>query len=161
MKNYRVLLLILILLVGCSAQPQVNNSGSKGGVTVQPGPSSQVDANAPVIILERSGGLAGGSEKWTVYADGRVVSGKNVETRVKPSDLTNLLTKIQDTGFLDSPEQTKVMTKCNDCYVYTMTINYLGKSKSVTIVEGDSNTPAQLTQLLGDVNQLISGSQNP
>lgn len=161
MKNFRILLLIVVLLAGCASQPQTDNSGPKGGVTIQPSSTPEADANTPVIVLERSGGIAGGTEKWTVYADGRVVSDKNLETRINTADLTKLLSKIQDLGFFDMPDQTKVMSKCNDCFIYTLTINHNGKSKSATIVEGDSNTPALLTQVLGEVNQLISGTQKP
>ncbi len=161
MKNYRLFLLIVILLAGCAAQPQANTQVPKGGITPQPGSTSQGETSTPVIVLERSGGLAGGTEQWTVYADGRVISGKNVETRINTTDLTRLLTTLKDTGFFDLPNQPKQPSTCNDCFNYTLTVNYQGQSKSVTIVEGDSNTPAQLTQILGEVNQLISGSQKP
>ena len=53
----------------------------------------------PVIIFQRSGGFAGVSEQWSIYATGKISKQNGEELSVEPAKVTALLAAIQTAGF--------------------------------------------------------------
>ncbi len=161
MRKGLILLLIAILLAGCAGAAQSTTTG-KGPVDDQtsptPGGVSQPtpDQGAPVIIMEKSGGLAGVHQKWALYASGQVVSAGQVIRLVTADQVKAALADIRKAGFYDLQADYRQASTCNDCFLYTVSVNSGGNSKTVTGVDGDAHTPAEFLQVVSEILNLVS-----
>jgi hypothetical protein len=164
MKKRTILFLITLLLVGCASAAQSPDT-SKGPVDTHqtPGitptadsPMLTPDKSAPVIVLEKSGGIAGINKKWTIYADGRVLADGQTGKTLSGNQVNNTLADIQKLGFFGMAADYSTLSTCNDCFMYRVTINSEGRSKTVSGVEGDANTPAEFSQIIEKINSLIT-----
>jgi hypothetical protein len=164
MKNSTILFLIALLLIGCASAAQSPDT-SKGPVDAHqtPGttptadsPVPTPDKSAPVIVLEKSGGIAGIHKEWTIYADGRLVSDGQTGQTLDQNQVNNTLADIQKLDFFGMAADYTTLSTCNDCFMYTVTINSGGRSKSVSGVEGDANTPAEFSQIIEKINSLVT-----
>lgn len=142
MKPIRqISLLPLVAILGaCASAP------APGPQTATPaGPlNSPLRATAPVadetvIRYERSGGIAGRTSSWTIYANGRVVDGAGVEAKADPAKLAALLAVARNpkTLALSSPSG----RGCPDCFKYAVTIQTPGASVSLVSYDGVTNPP--------------------
>jgi hypothetical protein len=158
------LITMILFLAGCAspAQSPDTNKGPLDSVktpTVTPssGPILQTpDQGGAVIILEQSGGIAGISKKWTIYADGRVLSDNQAEFTLAASRVDTTLADIRKLGFFEMQADYSIGSKCMDCFLYTVTVNSNGSSKTVAGVAGDAGTPAKFMDVIGEINSLIS-----
>ncbi|HEU4321795.1 MAG TPA: hypothetical protein VFS21_01485 [Roseiflexaceae bacterium] len=112
-------------------------------------------ADAPLVSLSRSGGIAGISETITVYASGRVTvrdrSGQEREGQTAPADLEALR------ALLASPElaqaQSNYQASGADMFVYELIVPGSGKSRTIRTMDGAQH-PEAVGRLIGELSRL-------
>lgn len=159
MKKAVIMVLFIFWLAGCasSAQPALTPKGSILTATPPATPAPQTSRqDVAVIVVEKSGGIAGIHMKWKIFADGRVVPSDAAHREPDAGQVERTLAHLQELGFYDLQTDYSSASKCNDCFVYTITVNNAGLTKSVTGVEGDSATPAAFLQAIQAVNSIIN-----
>lgn len=159
MKKAVILFLFIFWIAGCagSAQPPLTPKGLS--LTATPPATSEPQTSrqdVAVIVVEKSGGIAGIHMKWMIFADGRVVPGDAAHREPDPAQVESLLAHLQKLGFYDLQTDYSSASTCNDCFVYTITVHNAGITKSVTGVDGDTATPAAFLQSIQAVNSLIN-----
>lgn len=158
MRKGFIFLVIAILLTSCASATQ-STTTSKGpveapttGAVSLPTP----DPGEPVIVMDKSGGIAGIHNKWTIYTNGQVVSAGQVVHTLTADQVKSTLADIQKLGFFDLQADYSKASTCNDCFMITIMVNSAGNSKTVTGVEGDAHTPAEFLQVIGEINSLVT-----
>lgn len=113
-----------------------------------------------VIIYERSGGFAGIMQTYEIYADGRIVirdGDTEIETRVSPSDVQTALIRIEELGFFDLPAPFGPVSAFADRIVHTITVKRDGRPVTVRTVDGATDEPAGLRDVIEVLNRLVAG----
>ncbi len=124
-----------------------------------PGAAPTTAAGAPVIVLVRSGGFAGRTDRWTLSGDGRIATVQGTKQAATPDQVAALLSDIQALGFFKLNDQYGALSQCRDCYNYEMTVAAAGQTKTVRWVGEASDTPPALAQILARFNKLITPAQ--
>jgi hypothetical protein len=179
MKRLSLVLLIALfgLLVACSptgageeaatitptAAPALDTvppPSAEGEEAATPAPESegQPEAELPesaVILFHREGGIAGVSEEWTVFADGRVVDAAGNEFQLEPAAVTAMLATIQATGFMELDNSQAPVELCCDRFVYTLTVRLDDRTHSMTMVDGQENVAPALEEAINTVQSAI------
>ena len=119
-----------------------------------PGPAPEIPAGT-AILYRRSGGLAGISEEWVIYPNGRIVSLQKKEWRVTEAKVTELLTKLETLGFFELKGKFVPVDQCCDRFLYTLFAQRNEKSNTITVLQGVSNTPQSVWEALAAVSQFI------
>ncbi len=109
-----------------------------------------------VVIYERSGGIAGRSERWLIYSDGSIVDAQGQGVQVSVDEVNALLTRISNAGFFSWAESYLPKDPCCDRYTHKLTVMADGKSHSVTTLDGTSGAPPELWTILEAVQQLVN-----
>jgi hypothetical protein len=148
MKYLWTLLLAALLLVSC--QREAPTSG-----TSDPGPK---DFSKISIVLEKSGGIAGEMERWTINGNGQVVSSKGGQRSLDPAAVGSVVEQLEQMGFFEM-EEGGLPTSCRDCFTYTLTVSDGERVKTVTAVEGAVETPQDVLQAVGLVAGLVGAAQ--
>ncbi len=112
-------------------------------------------ADAPLVSLSRSGGIAGISETITVYASGRVAvrgrGGRESEGLVAPADLEALR------ALLASPELAQARSSYQasgaDLFVYELVLPGSGKPRTIRTMDGAQH-PEAVGRLIGELSRL-------
>lgn len=161
MRKGFIYLLIAILLAGCASAAQ-STMISKGPLDAQTTPTAGAvsqptpDQGMPVIVMERSGGIAGIHNKWTIYASGQVIMAGQVVRTLAADQVNTTMADIQKLGFFEMQADYSKNSNCMDCFLDVVTINSGGNSKTVTAVEGDARTPAEFLKVIEDINKLTT-----
>jgi hypothetical protein len=137
MMRYLVLALCVLWLASC---------GAAGG---------QAPAGA-VIVFKRSGGIAGVSEEWRIYADGQVASGEAASRPVVASRVASLVSEIERLGFFEMSAAYGRDSQCADCFQYEITVVSGGRTKTVTTVDAARDAPPELQQVIDEINALLA-----
>ncbi len=116
-------------------------------------------AGAGVIVLVRSGGFAGRTDRWTLSGDGRVTTAQGTAQAASSSQVAALLSDIQSLGFFKLSDRYGALSQCRDCYNYEMTVTAGGQTKTVSWVGEATDTPPALAQILSTFNALIAAKQ--
>lgn len=153
-----------LLLAACARQaalvtPTVASPVSTASPLPTPPFPAPIKISIPddaVIVYERSGGLAGRTEEWTIYADGRVVSGDGRIGQLLPQDVTNLVQQIEAAGFGGWRDTYGPPAACCDRYTHNLTVRLAGQTKSVKTIDAAPEEPATLRTILGQVTRLIA-----
>jgi len=117
---------------------------------------------AAAVVVQRTGGLAGVSEQWSIYPDGRVLSPKGTQSQVGAAQVSALLAALDKAGFFTLQDsysqgsQGSQGSQCRDCYNYQLSVNNNRRSKTVSFVEGATDTPPALTASLKAINDLLN-----
>jgi hypothetical protein len=123
-----------------------------------PTPGSR--SSGAAITFERSGGIAGLSEHWTIYLDGRVMGPAEEEASIPAEAVSQLLAEIEAAGFFEWPPLPRSLESCADCFTYSITVEYQGKTNRITLVDGQSDAPEEawilLERILGTLDS-VSG----
>lgn len=157
-------LLLAVLLSACSqagAAPTPTPSPIAATATTPapaptptPGVGPAVD---PVIVYVRSGGIAGRTEKWTVYPSGRVEGPGTAERTVAPGRVAAVLAEIKATGFWDLAAAYGAGSPCRDCYNVVLTVREDDMLKQVSAVLEAGDTPAAMRDSVAKVEALVAG----
>ena len=107
---------------------------------------AQVNDAEPVIIFERSGGIAGRHDLFRIYADGRVEStaaGKTAVTQNVPPELVAaVVTHMVDAGFFSLADEYLPKSNCCDLFTYKLSVVHDGVAKTVTTMDSVQLPPA-------------------
>ena len=138
-----------ILLVNCGAS-------TRGSIPVaMASPTEPVQA-APVIRFSRSGGLAGVSESWQVFADGRILDAAGRERHVAPEAVQAVLEQAQRSAFLTLSLRSPILSQCRDCFTYTLSISLATGSNTVIFEDRQKGLPPGLLDLVSSVQALVA-----
>jgi len=110
-----------------------------------------------VITFGRSGGIAGVSEVWTIYADGRVLSGAGEAGQIPAEAVSELLAEIEAAGFFDWSTPPRALQSCADCFTYSVIVTFEGKTNQITLVGGQTDAPEGAWSILERI-QAVLGS---
>jgi hypothetical protein len=132
--------------------PADAQSRPQSQATVEITPSSQEAA----IIYQRSGGITGKAESWTIYSDGRVVAHDGREWQVSPKQVDQVLSDLKSLGFFALQSRYMPKQTCCDRFTYALTVRYGDQAHQVTTMDGSSNAPPELWRAIQAVNNLVS-----
>lgn len=166
-------LLTILALVGCASH-SINTPASPlfpaaASSPLSPQmPPSDVAPEKPwggmpegaVILFQQSGGFAGITEEWAIYADGRIVAGDGRVLQVEPAQVQQLLEEAEAIGFFQMKADYVPLDTCCDRFLYTLTVRSGECVHTVRALEG-AEAPAALWDLLGAVRRLISQPAAP
>lgn len=148
MKRNWLCMLMAGLLAACGLPP--------GAATPTQGDAVPLEDGA-VIVFKREGGIAGVSEAWRVYPDGRVMADGAQPNHVAPEEVALLLSEIEALGFFKMNSAYGQSSQCADCFYYTLTVAVGEKTKTVETVDAASDAPPELQQVLEKVSAWLSG----
>ena len=151
-------LLAVLLLASCNSAGEITPAPLVTGPPDQPTyvPSGTLPATGgAAVVVQRSGGIAGTSDQWAIFPDGRVMVGRTNEFRVLPAAVTGLMASIERRGFYSVELGRPV--PCPDCYTYTITASSGGRVHSVSWVDGQKDVPPAVLDVLDDINVFLSG----
>ena len=120
-------------------------------------PTAQEEA---VIEFHRSGGFAGISERWAIYADGRIVPSDGSVQHMSPDQLAVLVEEISEAGFFDLADSYLPKNTCCDMFFYEITVRHEGQSKTVETMDGFEEIPEALQFALQKLNFLLSSNES-
>jgi hypothetical protein len=163
-----IALVVLSLLAGCGstaapATPVPTTAVPPTAVSATTPPETPVpdatagQTGAEVIFLERTGGLQGLDESWSVYQNGKIESSHGSTVIVPPDQVQMALTRLTSIGFFNFEDEYGTSSPCNDCITYRMTVTSGGVTKTVTAVQGAEGTPANVLAAMEFANRLVSG----
>jgi len=112
----------------------------------------------PVIVFQRSGGFAGVTEEWSIYADGKIAKKDGKELTVASAQVTALLAAIDTAGFYEMKAGPGAggPTSCKDCFTYQLTVTSNKKSNTITVQEGAKDIPEAFWNILKQITDLTA-----
>lgn len=124
----------IALLVGCASAPT--------GPTASQ--STQVASNR-YLVYTRSGGIAGKTNTWTIYADGRIQADNSLNYQTTLQETTTLFNQIPLSDFIEQSKAPQDQV-CPDCTTATLQYHEGDKSYELTLVLEKANpaTPARI-----------------
>jgi hypothetical protein len=157
-----ILILFALVLTACEslgAKAKDDNNAEVAKITPSPGKASLELEAAPVIVFERSGGFAGETEQWNIYATGRIANQDGKEITVDPAQVTALLEAIQTAKLTDTKAGSGIggLSDCKDCFTYTLTLNTGNKPQTFSAQDGAKDVPEAFWNILKQINDLIAG----
>lgn len=188
MKKYIIfLILFAILFTACKssnanadAQPTklivdtLVPSGTQEDVTSAKGDSSNAKnadarellADGAVIVIQRSGGIAGLNDQWSFYPDGKIVhvnikqSNASDTQSVDAVQVTALLAALKAAGFFEMKSASGIgsgLSNCKDCFTYKLTATSEGSTNSISLQDSATGSPSTIEQL---IKQIIALAPN-
>jgi hypothetical protein len=163
----------MFTVAGCGAvaEPQPTETTEPAPTeTMEPTPTETTESGAAsdaksravlgdaVIVYERSGGIAGETNTWKIYADGRVVDGEGNEWQVAPAQVEELLADLETMGFFELDESYMPLDTCCDRFTYTLVVGTDGGAHRVTTID-DSDAPEAVWNALDSVSTFIQDAQ--
>ena len=111
------------------------------------------------ITYHRSGGFAGTDDTWTISADGTVThQGQTPGTpqQLSAAQMAELTAAIRAANFMSLEDSYVPQDSCCDRYLYEITVTIGEQSKTVRTIDASPTAPAELTQLVDTLNQLVA-----
>lgn len=108
-----------------------------------------------VMTYERSGGIAGISERWLIYSDGSIVSAEGRGGQVSADKVKALLARIEAAGFFSWQASYQPANPCCDRMTQVLTVTIGEKTHRVQVLDGTEGVPEALFPILDEVNALI------
>lgn len=108
-----------------------------------------------VVVYSRTGGIAGISEEWRLFEDGRVVDAEGVEYSISAADMADLIDKIEALGFYEWEAGPRRLGSCADCFSYTINANHDGQSNQLNFVDGQADVPEGIWIILESLQALL------
>jgi hypothetical protein len=110
-----------------------------------------------VISMEVSGGIAGITEEYTLFPDGRIVSSQGKEARVSAQQLAGVYASLDEHRFFEMEEDYTLFSNCRDCFTYIVTVQDGDRFKTVKAEEGTTNAPQGLWVIVREISKLAAG----
>jgi hypothetical protein len=111
MRRLLLIALLIIMLAGCAPAPN-NPTGSK----------TTSAANNRYLVYTRSGGIAGKTNTWTIYADGRIQADNATKYQATTEETSALLNQIPLQAFIEQ-SQAPLDQVCPDCITASLLYN--------------------------------------
>ena len=149
------------LMIGCASATETAPTPQAPTRQAQPPapeatPTPESRSSGAAITLDRSGGIAGISEHWTIYLDGTVIGPDGEEARVPAGEVNQLLADIDAAGFFEWPPRPRSLQSCADCFTYSITVEFQGKINRVTLVDGERGALEEAWTLLERVLGILA-----
>lgn len=164
MRRYLISALLMTVISACGQAEARPESESEPTATVQVPAKPTVlgtdKTGGAAIIYQRSGGIAGIAEMWTIYSDGRIVSGDGQESSVTPEEVSALLTEIEALGFFDLRESGGLLSTCRDCFIHQITVSSSERFNSIRVEAGGSEPEDQRLEIVEKIYEFVSGLSN-
>lgn len=151
----------LVTLSGCRAVARSTSvpemptlEAPTAAPTATPTPGRR--ASGAVITLARSGGIAGVSEQWTIYADGRILGPAGAAAQVPEAEVNRLLAEIEAAGFFDWATPARLPSGCADCFTYSLLVTFEGQAKELRLVDGQPDAPEGAWTILERIQALLA-----
>ena len=125
------------------------------------GPSPEASQGIS-ITYHRSGGIAGTDDTWIISADGTVShqgSTMGAPAQLTAAQMAELTTAIRAANFMSLEDSYVPENTCCDRYLYEITVTVNGQSKTVQTIDASPTAPAELTQLVDTLNQLVTSAK--
>lgn len=137
-----MLLLVSITLAACGSE-----SSSVEGV------STDIE-----IIYRREGGIAGITQEWTIFPDGRIVGPGDQEMQVPAEEVMLLLANLKEIESLPVQESYVGDDACCDQFIYTITFKVDNQTTTVQTSDG-ADHPEEVSLLLANIEDLIAQAE--
>ena len=111
-----------------------------------------------VIVYQRSGGIAGTTEQWSIYPDGQITFDNGREWQVAADEVQQLLSDIVALGFFEMSDRYVPLNTCCDRFRHEITVRYGSEVKRVSTIDAASNAPAELWHVIERISRLVSDS---
>lgn len=149
-KIWLLLAILLLLLAAC-----------RGSVVSDDGALSTQSAEESAVLIryERSGGVMGRTESWTIAANGRITNDTEQSLSVTPTAVTELYDTLVASDFFTLESSYLPADTCCDRSSYTLTVRRPdGTLHQVSAMDG-ANAPETLWQSLDRVQRLLAEAQ--
>lgn len=166
----RTALLILafaLLLAGCgpagptttspdeaAPSPTAEANGAEGSSTGEGGREAQFPN--PIIVYERTGGLAGEMNKWTIHETGLIEDREGSRVELAAELVRPIFELVESEAFQQLEPSYGVESRCADCYTHTITVYGDDDPQQVIVVEGAVELPAALDDALAAINKVVT-----
>jgi hypothetical protein len=70
------------------------------------------------------------------------------EASIPAEAVSQLLAEIEAAGFFEWPPLPRSLVSCADCFTYSITVEYQGKTNRITLVDGQSGAPEEAWTIL-------------
>jgi hypothetical protein len=121
-------------------------------------PTAGRRASGAAITFARSGGIAGISEQWTIYADGRIAGPAGQTAQVSEAEVSQLLAEIEAAGFFDWSTPARLPSGCADCFSYSLVVTFEGRTNQIRLVDGQQDAPDGAWTVLEGVLDLLESA---
>lgn len=108
-----------------------------------------------VITYQMSGGFAGKTQQWAIYADGRITRSDGREWQITPAEVEQLLADIKAAGFFELGDSYMPLNTCCDRITYTLTVKSDDQVKTVTTMDAAPNVPEELSKVQERLGNLL------
>ena len=161
MKRYALFVLFIVVAVwlaacGGSAPTPTAQVACATPPTRTNAAQDDVAAGA-VVVYERIGVGACISEVWSFYPDGRITGNtgqQKVEKKVTADEISTMVSDIEKLGFSKLASTTH--TACRDCFTYYITVKTSSQTKTVSAVDGGTDTPTDYWQVFAKIKRLTT-----
>lgn len=158
-----VLILFALVLTACSAlgaKAKDENNADIEKITPSPGKASMELEADPVIVYQRSGGIAGVDEEWSIYATGKIVQKDGKEFSVDPVKVAVLLETVETAGLGEFKPASGIggISNCKDCFTYTLTLFGDEKPLTISAQDGAKDVPEAFWTLINQIHELVTGA---
>ncbi len=140
--------MVLVGFLAACATPAASNPAAPSGALNSPLAAAPAQANAPrggsVIEIERSGGIAGKTEKTVVYANGELTLNEVTTSQPGANAAQKWVADLDAAGFFAL--QGSYKSRCNDCFQVRVTITKAAQTKTMTYIE-DGQLPDEVTKV--------------
>ena len=159
--NWILVCLGMALSTGCTSIARTTPTPEASTPQVQPSaptatPKPGSRSSGAVITFARSGGIAGISEQWSIYEDGRVIGPAGEVAHVPEVDVSRLIAEIEAAGFFEWPASPRVLRSCADCFTYSIVVSFEGKSNQLTLVDGQTDAPEGASLVLERIQAVLA-----
>jgi hypothetical protein len=164
MKTVTIILLLAITaLAGCSA-PRTSSTDAPPTEGSPSETKSQTEeaggiAQDVLIVLKRSGGIAGVDESWRISADGLITTSDGKESQVSTEALHAGVDELDSLGFFEMDSSYMPLDTCCDWFTYQLSVTANGKTHAVTALEGAQETPQDFWKAIEIVTGLLKEQQ--
>jgi hypothetical protein len=151
-KLIGALLILSSVLAACAtppaSQPSAPSAPNPSGALTSPLVAAPAQANAPsgapLIEIERSGGIAGKTVRTVVYANGALHINDAGTAQLGADAAQKLVADLDAAGFFTLQESYR--SRCNDCFEYRITVHSPKQTKTISYVQ-DGQMPEEVAKV--------------
>lgn len=152
--NMILLSLLAVTLVACNADVLMPSpTASPTPVPIKNEPSNQ---NAPVLVFQQSGGFAGVTNQWALYADGRIEANTGSYSQATPEQVDQLLSEIEQLGFFKLNSRYVPLNTCCDRILYELSVGRDGREHNLTVLDATPDLPETVWDVLNTVSDFFA-----
>ena len=148
MKRFLFVLLVMDFLAGCAP-----------GSVIKDAPTGTPAQDELVITYQTSGGIAGMTTTWNVYATGKIVSDSGKAFNVTPEQVSALRDQLISAGFAAQAKDMPRVKPCPDCTQTDLTGMVDGQPVTLSVINEAADTPAAVAGLVQKVSAFIAEGQ--